>query len=499
MDYLIRFVHIHETFRQPETEALAELAGLQIEWLSYSEDSPFALIRFRDAVDQTAAAKALVARSILINAIYELWGAGLDYDSLHSDIIARTQPMWDQYNKSPFRFELDAFHGTRSPTEQRSIIETFSYMEFTGPIRMTQPHNQFRIFEDYLLNGKTAHHLYFGRLVATSGRKAMNKYDLKKRSYIATTSMDAELSLVTANLAQVAPGTLAYDPFMGTGSFPVACAHFGAAVFGSDLDGRSIRGKGDRNVKGNFVQYGTAAQYLGGFVADLTNTPLREQRFLNSIVCDPPYGVREGLKVLGSTRVALQEVVYLSDGKPAHLQPNYVPPKKPYSFMRMLDDVLDFAAERLIDDGRLCMWMPVAGAIEGEEPAEEKDAVPETEYTIPRHPALQLVSLCKQDFNKWSRRLLTYRRVRDGDVDQEQLITYKAQRLSLAEIPIDVNLGADDLNAFRRKFFQGFKDPAVLAQREADGGSRRHDRSHDRRGPGAGHCPREEVQQHGKT
>ena len=38
MDYLIRFVHMHESFRQPETDALAELAGLKIEWLFYSED-----------------------------------------------------------------------------------------------------------------------------------------------------------------------------------------------------------------------------------------------------------------------------------------------------------------------------------------------------------------------------------------------------------------------------------------------------------------------------
>ena len=38
MDYLIRFVQIHETFRQPETDALAGLAGLNIEWLAYSDD-----------------------------------------------------------------------------------------------------------------------------------------------------------------------------------------------------------------------------------------------------------------------------------------------------------------------------------------------------------------------------------------------------------------------------------------------------------------------------
>jgi len=38
MDYLIRFVQIHETFRQPETEALAELANIKIEWLFYADD-----------------------------------------------------------------------------------------------------------------------------------------------------------------------------------------------------------------------------------------------------------------------------------------------------------------------------------------------------------------------------------------------------------------------------------------------------------------------------
>ena len=38
MEYLIRFIQTHETFRKPETDALAELARLNIEWLFYSED-----------------------------------------------------------------------------------------------------------------------------------------------------------------------------------------------------------------------------------------------------------------------------------------------------------------------------------------------------------------------------------------------------------------------------------------------------------------------------
>jgi tRNA (guanine10-N2)-methyltransferase len=39
-------------------------------------------------------------------------------------------------------------------------------------------------------------------------------------------------------------GSLVYDPFVGTGSLLVTCAHFGAFPIGSDIDGRQIRGKG---------------------------------------------------------------------------------------------------------------------------------------------------------------------------------------------------------------------------------------------------------------
>lgn len=184
---------------------------------------------------------------------------------------------------------------------------------------MSTPEHQFKVFEHWDTYAASPNRVFFGRQVAESGRKASAKYDLKKRCYISTTSMDAELSLVTANMALAAPGRLVYDPFMGTGSFPLACAHFGATVFGSDMDGRSVRGKKDRSVVGNFRQYETEAQYLDGFVSDLTNSPLRNTRFLNSIVCDPPYGVREGLKVLGSVRDYLQKEVILADGTPAHL------------------------------------------------------------------------------------------------------------------------------------------------------------------------------------
>lgn len=50
--------------------------------------------------------------------------------------------------------------------------------------------------------------------------------------------MEAEASLVMANMAHARPGTLAYDPFVGTGSMLYTSAHFGAMVMGSDIDGR---------------------------------------------------------------------------------------------------------------------------------------------------------------------------------------------------------------------------------------------------------------------
>lgn len=37
MDYLIRLVQIHESFRKPEIRALAVLADINVEFLVYSE------------------------------------------------------------------------------------------------------------------------------------------------------------------------------------------------------------------------------------------------------------------------------------------------------------------------------------------------------------------------------------------------------------------------------------------------------------------------------
>ena len=199
-------------------------------------------------------------------------------------------------------------------------MESFAYLGFKGPIRMKNPEEEFTIFEEHALDRSGLVRLFFGRLVGLGGRDAVATYSLKRRKYISTTSMDAEMALLTANLTLAAPGKLLYDPFVGTGSLTIACAHFGAYAWGSDIDGRTIRGRDGINIKSNFGQYGLEGRYMGGFVSDLTLSPLRSSRggSLDGIVCDPPYGVREGLQVLGHRKEKDKEIIWV-DGIQAHL------------------------------------------------------------------------------------------------------------------------------------------------------------------------------------
>ncbi|EKG19411.1 tRNA guanosine-2'-O-methyltransferase TRM11 [Macrophomina phaseolina MS6] len=346
-EYLIRCVQQHESFRKAELEALATLTGVGMEFISYSESTPFALV----TLPSDDAARALITRSILSLAIYELWGSGATYPSLHASVTARTSHRWAAYATTSFRFSVDAFQGKRSTSQQRDLINSFRYLSFRGPIRMRDASLHLCIFEEYEMDAPAPTRVFLGRWIADGGRRAVVTYDLKKRAYISTTSMDAELALVTANMALAAPG-------------------------------------------------------------------------------------KEGLKVLGRKDGGGQEAVMI-DGVWAHLREGYIPPKKPYSFEAMLDDIMEFATDMLVDEGRLSMWMPTAN---------DEDV----EFAIPSHPCLQLVSVCVQPFNKWSRRLLTYRRIPDAQVDKCIAWTKRTK---------EGGGHADDLNSFRRKYFQGFKTP----------------------------------------
>lgn len=274
-----------------------------------------------------------MTRSVLAKDISELWGQGTNYEELHVDVRQRTEHRWLDYRDASFSFLVDAFAGKSSRDKKSKTIESFGYLGFGGKVRMKNPDEQFYVMEEYVSDAEASivgtkrvsepRNIYMGRFLAKSNRDIVPKHDLKKRRYISTTSMDAELSLVTANMALAAPGKVFYDPFVGTGSFLVAAAHFGALTLGSDIDPRSFRGKDEEREKGevalmrNFKQYGIESKMLDLFTSDLTNTPLRNCGLLDGITCDPPYGVREGLRVLGMRDGGSREPVYI-DGVAAH-------------------------------------------------------------------------------------------------------------------------------------------------------------------------------------
>lgn len=67
----------------------------------------------------------------------------------------------------------------------------------------------------------------------------VSRFDVKKRSYVGPTTMDAEMSFLMANAAAVRPGSCVLDPFCGTGGVLLAAVALGANAAGSvgcDID-----------------------------------------------------------------------------------------------------------------------------------------------------------------------------------------------------------------------------------------------------------------------
>lgn len=149
--------------------------------------------------------------------------------------------------------------------------------------------------------------------ISEGSRHRIEKLSLKKRAYLGTTSMDAELSLLMANQALAAPATLVMDPFVGTGSLLCSAAEYGAMVMGGDIDPRVLRGADPEHcVYANMVQYGFVPRLVDIVVHDQASCALRPVPFLDAIIADrthstyppshtlpAPYGIRAGAKKIG--------------------------------------------------------------------------------------------------------------------------------------------------------------------------------------------------------
>ncbi|KAI8388392.1 uncharacterized protein BYT42DRAFT_559919 [Radiomyces spectabilis] len=420
--YLVQFAQFHEEFRLPEFQSLACLEKVPYSYAdgSYKLESPF----FKVQLDSDQDAQKLVKRAILIKNIYELWGEGKTYEEVHAAVKEHPE-RWTAFNECSFKFTVGAFGSTISAAAQLDIINSFSFLGFNGPIDMKRPDVQFGVLEDY---GATSpaptapNYIYMGKLVASGSRDLVNTYNLKKRKYLGTTSMDAELSLIMANQALASPGKLVYDPFVGTGSFLFTCAHFGSFTLGSDIDGRQIRGKKEGGVKTNIKQYNLQGRVLDSLVFDICHHPWRTRSWLDAIVT-APYGVRAGAKKLGrkdESKKPLKMRTY--EGEPMHTREDYYPPTKPYEMSEVLRDLLNFAVENLRIGGRLVYWLPTVV----------------DEYSnddVPQHPCMVLISNSEQNFGQWSRRLITMEKRKEWTKESHATIAHNLETNDDGTVP----------------------------------------------------------------
>lgn len=343
MRFAVRFAHTKENFRLSELSALVQLFACTIRVLELTSDTPYALL---DAPD-IHTIELLLSRSVLIKEVIELWASAHTLDDIHTQVRQLSPKTVAPYQQLSFKFIVDTFGGAASAEQQLALINSFDYMPLHGTVKMNRPDTVFALYINQLTS-----RFFFGRLVGTGQRALIEKFTLKKRLYLGSTSMDAELSLLMANLGLVTRGTLVYDPFVGTASLLCTASHFGAYTIGSDIDGRQMRGCAEtgQSMYANIDQYRVQQRVLGGVVCDTRQHPWHDRLLLDAIITDPPYGVRAGAKKTGTTTDRLQLL-------PSERVDRY-PKTVPYELHELVADLFDLAARFLRPHGRLVFWYP---------------------------------------------------------------------------------------------------------------------------------------------
>ena len=203
-------------FRVPELRAVAALAGVELtidpaEEAALREESVFLQVR---AADDASVAR-LATRTVMVRRFVDLWATGDSWEALAANVRALAPDVYEAYLAAgtTFKVRVEAFGRAFTEAEKVAQIERLGQLlPFRGKVRLKAPQHSFVLLCDVGAResegSERPARYYFGREVASGQRELPGKYDLKKRNYIGTTSLDAELSLLMANLARVAPQAL---------------------------------------------------------------------------------------------------------------------------------------------------------------------------------------------------------------------------------------------------------------------------------------------------
>lgn len=453
MHYLFVFAQAHNDFRLPELHSVAELHGFKFSLAPAPNDRdpsrPYMIV---DLVEEEHA-RILARRCVLVKSVYEFYSQGASYEELHRR-NRTNEALWSSYiPDTSFKFIVTAYNHKIPHTRQREVVESFSYMGLLGKIDMNDPDIIFGCFEEYHDRHKIARDKYagdgqfrqvfFGRLLEEgSARSLIAKFDVKQRVYYGNTSMESEISLLMANQTLASPGKFVYDPFMGTGSTAYPITYFGALMFGSDIDGRQMRGKGTPpGVIRAATQYGTTCRIVDLCTFDVTRHPWRCGALFDAIVTDPPYGVRAGAKRIGRKKElgSSKSAQFMEHQKLLRNDQPYIPPTKPYEFSHLAIDLVLLARYLLKPDGRLVFFVPTV-----------TDEYEELDIEQILCDGMEIVANSLQDFGPWGRRLVTIRKTTTSEYPPPPFEPRERMNTKgFTHVPAHKD--------FREKYFQGFR------------------------------------------
>ncbi|XP_037699643.1 tRNA (guanine(10)-N2)-methyltransferase homolog isoform X3 [Choloepus didactylus] len=350
--YLLLMAQEHLEFRLPEIKSLLSLFGGQFanSQETYGK-SPFWIL----SIPSEDIARNLMKRTVCAKSIFELWGHGKSPEELYCSLknypVEKMVPFL--HSNSTYKIKIHTFNKTLTQEEKVKRIDALEFLPFEGKVNLKKPQHIFSILEDYGLDPNCIpehpNNIYFGRWIADGQRELIESYSVKRRHFIGNTSMDAGLSFIMSNQGKVKENDIVFDPFVGTGGLLIASAHFGAYVYGTDIDYNTVHGLA-------------------------------------------PYGIRESTRRTGSQK----ELPRGTEKCPE----SHVPVSLSYHLSDMFFDLLNFAAETLVLGGRLVYWLPVY-------------TPEYTEEMVPWHPCLKLISNCEQKLSSHtSRRLITMEKVK---------------------------------------------------------------------------------------
>mmetsp|Transcript_38077 Transcript_38077/g.79794 ORF Transcript_38077/g.79794 Transcript_38077/m.79794 type:complete len:557 (+) Transcript_38077:364-2034(+) len=385
-----------------------------------------------------------LARCTLIRSVVELWGAGPTMDECVQSVKNGNALQIHKegkhlgsgakkYEDRSWKITVHTLGTTYTREEQNDMRAKFSFLDFPGRVQMKDSDDEYLFIREVELDAQGGavypRHsgikkeiipendarpplaCYFGRVLGNNslgrnwrGSGRLEQYSLKKRVYLGPTSMDAELSLIMTNLAQIQKGSFAFDPFVGTGSILLTAALRGAYAFGTDIDLRVLRGRSqNENIASNFKQYGLPPPELVRSDNAIYGRHYRNHLPLfDAIVTDPPYGIRAGARKSGprkdgEVRPVLDEHRY-----------DHVAQTRPYAVSDVMADLLNVAARTLKMGGRLVYVIPSMLDFD-----ESED--------LPRHECLRSVSVCYQPLQtELGRRTVTMEKIKEYDERKSQ-------------------------------------------------------------------------------